>query len=120
LKAILINHYKKEGEQYVPDISVVTIPNTLKDIRQVIGCDYIDIHKHGGYDLIFDDEGRLTMQGHIDHYGYAGVLKTWRVELVGNVLVTQADMNGNTVSIEDLGNAMNFIVNTTELRRYLD
>lgn len=83
----------KNGESYP-----VEIENTLEEFYRLIDCRYIDIvrRKIGRkyYDIICDDEGLFDSNPKISAIDNLG-----RVMLVGNLLITNTDEEGNTVSL---------------------
>lgn len=99
---------------------VVEIEKELSEYYRLIKCTCIDIvtRKIGNrwYDIICDDEGLLNNNPKISAIGNLG-----NVMLVGNLLITNSDEEGDTTSLtdEDIKYLERFILNMST-RNHID
>lgn len=97
VKAVLIDVDTEEAK-------TVEFEHSIQNIYDLLHCDCIDIvsraigHGHSSkrFDIICDDEGTFKMNAKISAIDNLG-----RPMLVGNLLVTNHDAEGNTVSLTD-------------------
>lgn len=105
----------KVGKEITESPVVVDIEPNFEAFREVIGCNYIELHKMGKYMIILDDEGALKT-GNMNNMGmFAGDLLIgidgvydWKYELLENPSKSEfIEIDGK--DIDEISGAVSFI-----------